>query len=339
MVNIMGEKLGKMPILLILLAIIFYACDSQVTHQQMVETDHLIIRDQFLPLTPDQQVIPLDQMLIRDLSMIQVDQNIVDQAIMMDQSIVDQAMNHQRFHPVGYQDPLVHGLEFKLNTQNCRECHGNDLTGGSALSCDGCHPQEWKSNCTFCHGNAQSGLSAPPRDLRNQTLDEQMTFIPHAQHISSSVHGNWDCNQCHKQPVDIFSDQHIFDDSPGKAEVSFALGLSTQGVYNGQGGCSNLYCHGNGNQNGAYQHDAVNPGCDGCHPRAQLGGEHQRHRNEGLPCSGCHQQTVNEQEQITNAQMHVNGQKEILFETNQLSQANGFCNGICHGKIHFFKTW
>ncbi len=70
MVNIMGEKLGKMPILLILLAIIFYACDSQVTHQQMVETDHLINRDQFLPLTPDQQVIPLDQMLIRDLSMI-----------------------------------------------------------------------------------------------------------------------------------------------------------------------------------------------------------------------------------------------------------------------------
>src|SRR5688572_30699418 len=35
-----------------------------------------------------------------------------------------------KYHPVGWKEPASHGLQMKWQVQDCRTCHGQDLTGG-----------------------------------------------------------------------------------------------------------------------------------------------------------------------------------------------------------------
>ena len=55
-----------------------------------------------------------------------------------------------RYHPEGFAAAEVHGLELKQQAQDCRTCHGDELLGASAPSCDGCHtpadPPAWRSD-------------------------------------------------------------------------------------------------------------------------------------------------------------------------------------------------
>jgi len=163
----------------------------------------------------------------------------------------------------------VHGLSLKSGAQDCRTCHASDLTGsGTAPSCDSCHQSGtgWRTDCTFCHGGTDNMTGAPPRGLMNQLAREAQTFSPHTEHVSVRNHRAYDCTQCHIKPVDVLSMGHVFDDSPGQTEVTFAQGLSVGGTYDGQGTCANLYCHGNGRgPNGTMQHQAARPTCTTCH--------------------------------------------------------------------------
>jgi hypothetical protein len=56
------------------------------------------------------------------------------------------------YHPAGFAAAAMHGTEMELQRQDCRGCHGADLAGGSAVSCDGCHQSGWRTDCTYCHG-------------------------------------------------------------------------------------------------------------------------------------------------------------------------------------------
>lgn len=90
-----------------------------------------------------------------------------------------------RYHPLGYEEVAAHGPDSNLQVEDCRDCHGADLRGGtwrggSVESCDGCHDPidpTWRTNCTFCHGGGESAGGAPPRGIDGRS--DMHAFAPH----------------------------------------------------------------------------------------------------------------------------------------------------------------
>ena len=253
-----------------------------------------------------------------------------------------------RYHPDGYDEATVHGYEMELGLEtDCRECHGSDLTGdGDADSCDGCHQAGWRDDCTYCHGGSMSDSGAPPRDLAGLVDLTMLSFKSHTAHEEEIVHMGYDCAQCHVMPTDVLSDGHVFDATEGKAEVVFSGGLSAQGTYDGNGGCSNLYCHGNGQSNGSFTDGNDTPECGDCHagPNSSaldlrnLSGEHFKHLREGVDCVDCHN-TLNAQGEIGIASQHVNGTVEIDMGNESITWNGATCDGSCHRENHRNEGW
>ncbi len=257
-----------------------------------------------------------------------------------------------RYHPDGWADPGDHGLSAKLQEQRCTDCHGADLTGDIAPSCDTCHTEKnWRTTCTFCHGGVDGDTTgAPPEDIDDNTNAATISFPPHLTHVlETDMHVAFDCVQCHVKPTDILSDGHIFigDTSPGNADVIFGAGLSPAGSYNGQT-CSNLYCHGNGQvANGVIDKDAGDRNCASCHPSInsgedawkQMSGEHEEHIDEGVACSECHSlTTLNDTSIVANPVYHVNGQPDVKLPAG-MQRVGGECTGSCHGENHDGRNW
>ena len=243
------------------------------------------------------------------------------------------------YHPEGFSASDVHGLELKTGAQNCRDCHGATLEGGAGPSCDTCHQPGWRTNCTYCHGGTDGENGAPPRDLRGVTERAELSFAAHTEHTSERNHVAWDCDQCHLEPVDVMSEGHVFDTTPGASEVDFSGGISDAGEYDGNGGCSNLYCHGNGRIYGEIEHTAERPDCGGCHTLAGLSGEHGKHRREGVSCEACHSRTVSNPTTISNVENHVNRVKDVAITAAGFQFENGTCSGTCHGERHSGRRW
>ncbi|MFO0633125.1 MAG: hypothetical protein U0168_09770 [Nannocystaceae bacterium] len=250
-----------------------------------------------------------------------------------------------RYHPLGYHEAGAHGPDMKLQVEDCRECHGDDLAGGtSEISCDGCHTEGWRTDCVFCHGGELDQTGAPPRDITGTTDLSMLSFIAHPKHIAQNDHPAYDCTECHTKPLDVLSSGHIFDETAAVAEVSFAMGLSDAGVWDGSGNCSSLYCHGNGRQdNGAYSHDMAAPSCGGCHayPGTEnpnvggLSGRHGEHLGEqGLTCQDCHADT-DAGGSILTATLHVDGAPQVKLAGDAAvlmwDPVNKTCLGSCHG--------
>lgn len=255
------------------------------------------------------------------------------------------------YHPAGFADPGAHGQEAKLQTQVCVDCHGADLTGqGAALSCDTCHPAGWRADCTFCHGDPAEGTGAPPVHLSGVDDGADASFVPHIAHVqATSIKRAFDCVECHVKPTDALSTGHVFlgDATPGVAEVSFALSLSSAASWSGNGTCSDLYCHGNGRgDNGTIEHHATVSTCHDCHPDATSGdnawdrmsGEHRKHLREGIKCWECHGDTTNAAMDIVGFDVHVNGQPDVAPRL-EITRSNGRCSGTCHGEVHYNRTW
>lgn len=251
------------------------------------------------------------------------------------------------FHPAGFAAREVHGTALKTHQMDCRTCHGGDLKGGTAPSCDTCHMQGWRTSCTYCHGGTDDDTGAPPRDLNGTTDTMALSFRAHTQHVSESDHAPYDCTQCHVKPEDVLSVGHIFDDTRG-AEVDFSGGISADGVYDGNGSCSSMYCHGNGRgANGSYAHDRAKPDCNGCHPGPRpndtqlrtMSGEHRKHMREGLACTDCHNDTVSGAGTLVDVSLHANGEKDVVFGSATMSRNNGTCTGTCHNERHSGERW
>lgn len=248
-----------------------------------------------------------------------------------------------RYHPEGFGVAALHGPPTKAHAEDCRECHGADLTGGtSAVSCDGCHKADWRTDCVFCHGGTEEPSGAPPRDLDDVTDSLLLSFIAHERHVTQYQHAPYDCTQCHLKPVDVLSEGHLFDSTPAVAEVDFTGGISPAGLWDGAGGCSSLYCHGDGvAPTGSYTHDLATPTCGGCHAYpgtenvayGSMSGEHARHMNEGLSCTECHDPLA-----IT---AHVDGKPDVAIAEASVTfdAANVSCTGLCHLRAHGNEPW
>ncbi len=256
----------------------------------------------------------------------------------------------QRYHPVGYLEAELHGMDAKLQVDACLYCHGSDLLGGSSeRSCDPCHDDDWRTNCTFCHGGQESEDGAPPRDIRGETEQDLLSFPPHTAHVTTELREPLDCDSCHRTPEDVLSEGHFLlgDSSPGVAEVDLSEGLSSQAAYSSGEGCSNLYCHGDGQgHNGEADQDAEPMGCDSCHPSIEssnsdwgdMSGEHREHLREDVNCSDCHSRTTEDDESINQAALHVDGEVQLLLPSG-IDRSGGRCDGECHDEDHHDEDW
>jgi len=251
------------------------------------------------------------------------------------------------YHPRGFEEPAVHGEELRLGMQDCRECHGEALdgAGSSSVSCDGCHPIGWREDCTFCHGGTGGDTTgAPPRDLDRTQEEADTVFPPHRAHTEETTHGAYACSMCHAEPDDVTSAEHVFDETPGRAEVSFAEGLARDAVWTGDG-CSNNYCHGDGQESGTIDVHASRLGCDGCHApptrsgavAAALSGEHREHIRHDVRCADCHP-NVDEAGELTIPVLHVDGEASVNLGPD-MSWDNGRCSGNCHNEQHNNRRW
>lgn len=265
------------------------------------------------------------------------------------------------YHPVGYNAPPIHGRDLKLQVQDCRTCHGQNLNGGSAgagggtiapPSCDTCHKASWRTDCTYCHGTA-GGKGAPPRDLDGQTNPAKITFPGHTAHLSGRIAPSFDCIQCHRKPTDVLTPYHVFDASPRRGENNLSGGLSPQGVYDPQlKQCTNVYCHGIGRLNGSVSVDTPAPlSCSGCHADlttqarwTQMSGDHRLHLNLGnVNCTHCHAGTVAaDSGTVSNTSKHLDGIRQVTFNADAAgityNAATRLCTGTCHGTNHN-ETW
>jgi hypothetical protein len=254
-----------------------------------------------------------------------------------------------RYHSKDYAGASVHGPDTNLQVEDCQECHGADLSGGnSEVSCDPCHETDWRDNCTYCHGGDAEGSGAPPRDIDGEDAPEEISFRAHTSHVTQSNHESWDCVECHVQPTDVLSPGHLFDDSPGRAEVEFSGGLAYGAVYDSAGGCSNVYCHGDGGgTNGDSQDDGQALTCGSCHPSPDSGvnswgtmsGEHSLHLQDGMVCADCHAGVVNQSQTVVGPSLHVDGDIDSTFSDENISWDGDSCTGLCHLKIHLWKSW
>lgn len=250
------------------------------------------------------------------------------------------------YHPAGFDDASVHGEQLRLQQDDCRACHGDQLDGqGSAdVSCDSCHRPDWRTDCTYCHGGEETDTGAPPRDLDGTVGADATSFPPHTVHTTETIHAARECSMCHVQPDDVLSVGHVFDSSPAVAEVDFSGGLADGADWGGIG-CSNNYCHGNGREGGDVEvNDEV--GCGDCHvgPDAspqeanQLSGEHREHIAHNVECLACHP-VVNAAGEITDPARHVDGEDTLEMPYGVTRDGNGRCTGECHNENHDNDSW
>lgn len=254
------------------------------------------------------------------------------------------------YHPEGWSAPTAHGLAAKLHEQTCTDCHGANLDGeDNGVSCDGCHSDpEWRTNCTFCHGGDDNNTGAPPEDIDDNSDTATLAFRAHTRHVTENTHAPFGCGTCHDKPQDVLTPGHMFDSTPAIAEVTFVNGLSPRGTYLGNGSCSNLYCHGNGqSSNGTAEHSQT-MGCTSCHAGlssgrsgwATMSEPHEDHLREGLSCENCHNDTTRDGSSIHDPGLHVNGAKDVVIEPNVgVTRTGSTCTGTCHGKVHTNESW
>jgi predicted CxxxxCH...CXXCH cytochrome family protein len=238
-------------------------------------------------------------------------------------------------HPADYGDGAIHGADVKQGKLDCRRCHGSDLTGMVAIpGCDSCHQPGWRTQCTLCHGGGDNGSGSPPPDLLGRTATDFLGVGSHTEHGTRTTHPAYLCTACHREVKDVLTPGHLFDMTPGRAEVLMSGGLSPAGQYAAPG-CSDLYCHGSGRTDGVGAAATFVPGtpldCQSCHPTAGLSASHARH--PALGCQTCHFTVAGNSLSIKNPDLHVDGVRQVSLEIGTWNSATRTCSGAgspCH---------
>ena len=239
--------------------------------------------------------------------------------------------SESNIHPAGYDAPEKHGAAFLADQTDCFFCHGDQLQGGFAeVSCASCHPG-WQTNCTFCHSAAstvnveQSAFETPiPKNDPGA----------HTAHVrSSDSHTFYGCALCHEARTSISTDGHLLDQGDGDLRFGDLAGEHasyTNGV------CSNIYCHGNGQQPSGDVAWSVDSelGCSGCHgdetDPSGMSGDHKLHLDLSIRCQACHGEVMNADNKFESRELHVNGARDLSLELGQYDPETGTCTDTCH---------
>lgn len=246
-------------------------------------------------------------------------------------------------HPDGFNDgnsPAFHGKfieeTLRWDILSCRNCHGTDYAGEGyqEKNCLKCHTAPGGPEaCNLCHGSRDN--AAPPNDLMGNDDPASVTVGAHQIHLTGTT---WTtriagkCENCHTKPDQYSAEGHI-DDTP-HAELNFhglATGnaLVTPSWTRESATCNNVYCHGgfefrkaDSRYPWAYTDDVMSGNkpilswtdqsvnqtfCGSCHGLPPTG-----HIGAALDkCGTCHSSVVDENLNIINKYLHINGEIEV----------------------------
>ncbi len=171
-------------------------------------------------------------------------------------------------------------------------CHGSTLSGvvNSGPGCISCHPNGAfpfaPANCTSCHGNPPTGVAAPNRTGAHNTSTG---------HFTAQVSLPDGCNTCHSG-AGTGTSKHFNGTFDVQLMSSVYSAKSGTAVYNADGTCSKVSCHG-GQTTPTWLTGSINwaTQCTSCHAYGTSeynsfnSGKHNVHVNEqGIGCTECH---------------------------------------------------
>lgn len=237
-------------------------------------------------------------------------------------------------HPKEWIDPQSADFHGKVvsdhGSKSCEKCHGVDFEGGiSDVSCLDCHLAS--GACMSCHGGTDNNTGAPPRGLNGETDPSNIAVGAHTGHVENEITNNYDCVICHIKPINITDPTHM--DGDNIAEVVFGSIAGNSAEWDRiQAKCNNVYCHGNfdgGNHINPSWINSDQANCGSCHDvgsqPALLLWEHEFHISTArIRCEKCHGNVVDINMNISNLDLHINGQIDTLTSDIEL------CNS-CHG--------
>lgn len=234
---------------------------------------------------------------------------------------------------------------------NCGNCHPTVVPGNGpdyvlqapVLHIDGkvdTQPAN-EETCWSCHGSIDQ--PAPPTDLEGNTDYTSPGVGAHQAHVQpSDWHQQLNCTQCHVLPTGVDAPGHR-DDGDNQAELTFD-GLNPDATYDfATYTCSNLYCHGNGqDSNGTmtWTND-LQLDCNDCHATDnpdQMTGRHDKHIiNRGHECVECHRTVVDAQRNFVDPNEHINGYYNVAFlEDGDWDGVTKTCDVRCHEVV---RNW
>ncbi len=251
---------------------------------------------------------------------------------------------HENYpHPAGFSDENSESFHAKYISQtlnwdilSCRSCHGTDYSGETGFqqtNCLNCHRStNGPEACNTCHGSQNN--AAPPEDLAGNTNTTSQSVGAHQAHLVGTTWSTYkpgDCAKCHIKPASYEDSGHI-DDTP-HAEIPFGALATMNGELNTtydflNASCDNVYCHGgfefkksDSNYPWAYTDSLISGNNPTLHWKYVGAGQALCGSCHGLPpeghiqanaCGGCHADVVDNNLNITNKYLHINGKKDVF---------------------------
>lgn len=196
---------------------------------------------------------------------------------------------------------------------DCLACHaltgddsgdpGDVPFGPSCGQASGCHDtNEGPEACNTCHGDFDA---ADPAQPASWAPDDQ-GHTAHLDNMRSELFYTFDCSACHRIPR-VWDDRtHIDEETPGEVEIDFhepANAGAWQPEYDRENGtCSAVYCHQGGELTWGDNLDPLT--CTSCHAIPPPAPHPDATEGE---CVNCHSQVVDEDGEIINPELHMNG--------------------------------
>jgi len=198
-------------------------------------------------------------------------------------------------------------------------CEGDETTDPAATGTPTATTTE--RDCYSCHGDESNSTNAPPP----ASFTEEELPETHHRHLEGASWHAWVyCDDCHVVPSDIRDDGHN-DGLP--ADLTFGGLATADGAtpaydYETQT-CSGVYCHGATMFEGGTHTEATWANLDGT--QVECGSCHGmppgRPHPDGDACADCHQQVVDDNNEIIAPILHIDG----VVTADDLE-----CNS-CHG--------
>ncbi len=219
----------------------------------------------------------------------------------------------------------VHSSAYLSDQASCAECHGAQLQGASGPACSSCHMNGaplTATNCTSCHGSPPSGFTAPNR---------KGAHGPHYALPGVSTL----CDSCHAG-----AGRGKLKHADGNVDLAFASAYnakSAAAVYNADGTCSNVSCHGAITTpvwlSGGID---VNTQCTACHTSGTTqynsynSGKHNFHIVLSISCTTCHDTTNLAVNHFTH--LETTAMEGPASETMKslMNYRGGSCSPFCH---------
>jgi predicted CxxxxCH...CXXCH cytochrome family protein len=227
-----------------------------------------------------------------------------------------------------------HPAAAQADSSVCMECHGDDFSGGiSRVACSSCHTNGnplTVTNCASCHGKPPAGTAAPNRTGAHNTTTG---------HFAPAVVLQDSCNTCHNG-----AGTGTVNHYNGVVDIQFLSTYSAKSgtaVFNADGTCSKVSCHG-GQTTPNWYTGSINVAtqCTSCHAygtseyNSFSSGQHDFHVNTmGKACIVCHDTaklSLNHFTALNTTALEGPASATIGNLVTNYSTTTHICSTLCH---------